>query len=335
MLASCSEWNTDTLGHKFWPANSQVRNFTHLAYLEYSADGARLWGAAADELTVRIEGHHVEIRNNSDSLALLVYGYPDAKTQSGTLSDASLVIHSRVPYALYLNGLALSSKSTAVISSQGEGECHIVLPKKAQNTLNGAGQGMCMDCPVNLTGQGSLVVNSDETCITAASLRCQYGVSVTLNSASGDGICLLNGTMRSTQGTWTINAGGDGIITPDSIVLYAGTYQGMAINGSFLNAHSGVFVRRPQLMAVAARSSQVLDSAYVAQRYDSVQSLWQGHLSETAFMADTTYYIFRNSEVNNLGKLTLSQDIKAPWFMMSDGKVLAKDTLFFSTKSKR
>ena len=99
LLASCSEWDTDSLGTSFTPANSVVRVYNNLVYIEYAAPEARVWGPAAGDVTATISGDHVSIRSEAQNVAYFVYGYPASTDTLGT-TDGSLTIESRASYAL-------------------------------------------------------------------------------------------------------------------------------------------------------------------------------------------------------------------------------------------
>ena len=326
-LAGCSDWDTDTLGQTFVPANSQVRNFTHPLYVEYDEADVTVWGRATDEVEYHTDGLHVSIRNASDSLAVFVYGFP-AQHDTLAQSDASLSIHSDVPYALYLTGLSMRSQQQPVLSGQGRGDCHIVLPANSRNQLYGS---VSFEGAVNITGRGALSIDSRLTAFAAQTLQCQYPVTVTISSDQGNGID-LRGAMRSTQGSWLINAALNAITTPDSIVLYAGSYQGTAAEGAFLDAECGVYARRPTLLAASSWRNNMLDSAQVAQLYDSVQSQWQAQLDTLTFMADSTYQIFRNSASSSATTFRPRRTVSQPWFLVSNGTIMSYDTLRFALK---
>lgn len=319
---SCSEWDTDSLGAAFTPANSQVRSFTHLVYVEYSNDDVHVWGPHLEEVEVKVDGQHVILQNHSDSLALFAYGYP-ALADTLTPMDGSLTIQSDADFALYLNGLALRSQSRPVLQAEGRGACHAVLCPKSNNILYG---NTVFSGPLSLSGVGALSVHSQATSITAASLRCQYGVTVTLSSAEGDGIT-LRGPMRSSAGSWTITAEENGICTPDSIVLIEGTYTGTARNGAFLEAPDGVICRRPKLIAASAWGCNILDSAAVALRYDSVQAVWHDQLDTLTLVADTTYQIYRNDSKTSTLKFKPRRTVEQPWLLLSDGTIHTTDTI--------
>lgn len=323
-LFSCSEWDTDSLGSKFVPANSQVRAFTHQVFVEYSAEEARVWGPSVHEVTATVDGLNVSLENASDSLALFVYGYTAP-------SDATLRIRSSLPYALYLNGLSLHTDHGPALRCEGPAPCYIVAPIKSRNQLYGSVE---VEGPLYLTGRGSIAISSRATALTAASLQCQYGLTIDIDSQEGDGI-RLDGPMRSTMGTWTINAAGNGIVSPDSIVLLGGTYQGVAADGSFLEAGNGVMVRCPKLTAAAGWNSNVVDSALVALRYDSVQYVWQASIDTLTIEADSTYQIYQNRAKTPFASLRAARTIAQPWFLICNSAITSVDTLHFILGKKK
>ena len=329
-LAACSEWDTNGLGKSFVPNNLQVSKFTHLVYVEFSSDDIKIWGPNVKDVVVAGRGNHLVLQNLSDSLALFVYGYTSANDSLG-VTDNSITIESDLPYALYLNGLSLHSQQQTAISSTGQGACHLVIPQASKNQLYG---GLHTDGDLIVSGTGTLTIESDGNCISASSLYCQYAVTMNLYSRKGDGIELRDGSMKSTLGTWEITAARNGIVASDSIVLLDGSYTGSALEGSFLDAPYGSVLRKPTVTAVSAWSSNVLDSAQVAH-YDSVQAVWQEQVDTLTLMADTTYYILRNSSRSQLAKFLPRQTLPAPYyFLLSNSTVTTQDTLYFSKTNK-
>lgn len=330
-FASCSEWNTDSLGQSFVPANSQVHVFTHPVYVEYSADGVRVWGPYADEVECNIEGQHLSVTNTrTDSLALFVYGYTVTTDSLAPQADSWLTINSQAPYALYLGGLSLSSSGNPVIQSVSDATCHVVLPAKSRNTLYGP---LCVSGEMTLSGTGSLTISSRQSAIQAASLQCQYGVTVKLSSSEAYGIDLNRSSMRSTMGTWYIDAALDAIHCPDTLLLTGGTYQGTSRQGSFFS--SCAMLRRPTLLAAAHQQSLILDSAYVAMRYDSVQSVWQQQVDTLVLQADSLYQIYRQGSKSVAMKFTPNQSLTRPVVLISQSSILSTDTLQFTKTSQK
>jgi hypothetical protein len=325
LLPSCSDWNTDTLGSSFTPANSVVRVYNNLVFVEYTAEKPRVWGPASDDISYTNEGNHLSIQSDAQNVAYFVYGYAASDTLN--VSESSLSIQSKASYALYLEGVSLRSQDRPVFQSPGNDECHIVLSTNSVNHLYGA---VKVGGNMSLSGTGTLTIDCDSTCITAGMLQCQYAVKVNINSAYGDGIYLSNGVMRSTNGTWNINAGHSGICSNDSILIFGGTYRGTALEGAFLDAKAPVVLQKPDMIVASAWGNNPLDSVAVAYRYDSVQSVWEEQVDTLTLMADTTYTIRRNSSTSSAGKFTPHQTLVGPYVLVTNGTVLRTDTLHFS-----
>lgn len=324
LATACSEWNTDHFGQYFQPANSMVRNYTQLVYVEYSATEARVFGPAAHLVTATIDGLHVDVQNETDSLALFVYGYPVSKADSTTI-DAELTIHSSRPYALYLNGLALSNTEGYAIRSQGSGDCLMVLPAKSKNQLWGS---LSIESNLIVTGTGALTIHSTDHCIQAASLQCQYDVEVTLNSSEGDGIHLDRKSIKTLSGRWDITAARHGIYSADTIFLIGGTFRGSALRGSFLESPASALLCQSDFLAFSPFGCDVLDSSYVAQRFDSlsIQSIWQSNI-DLQMEADSTYSVYRNSGPKALAKFKARHTLNGPSLLISNATVLSSDTI--------
>ena len=326
LLASCSEWDTDSLGTSFTPANSVVRVYNNLVYVEYAVPEARVWGPAAGDVAATVSGNHVSIRSEAQNVAYFVYGYPAGTDTLGT-TDGSLTIESRASYALYLEGLSLRCQDGPVFQSLGQDDCHIVLSRNSVNRLYGP---IRVGGALSLSGTGSLVVQSQSTAITAGMLQCQYGVKVNVSSSQGDGISLTHGVLRATDGTWHIDAARSAICSTDSILIFGGTWRGTALQGSYLDAKAPVVLQKPNMIVASQWSNNPLDSLAVAARYDSVQSVWEEQVDTLILMADSTYTIRRNSSTASVATFTPHQTLVGPYILVTNGTVLASDTLHFS-----
>ena len=162
LLPSCSDWNTDTLGSSFTPANSVVRVYNNLVFVEYTAEKPRVWGPASDDISYTNEGNHLSIQSDAQNVAYFVYGYAASDTLN--VSESSLSIQSKASYALYLEGVSLRSQDRPVFQSPGNDECHIVLSTNSVNHLYGA---VKVGGNMSLSGTGTLTIDCDSTCITA------------------------------------------------------------------------------------------------------------------------------------------------------------------------
>ena len=333
-LASCSEYDTDSVGGGFIPVNSQVRSFTHLVYVEYSTTDVRIWGPCKDEVTANVDGLHVSLQCDVDSLTIIAYGYPATADRD---LNGSLQIHSDRSYALYLNGLALSSNGRPTISCLGRGLCYIVLPEKSKNKLlaigkapEGAADGcLYAESQILLGGTGDLEVSNQMApaigqyahAISAAGLQCQYKVSVTAEAPYGDGIHVVH-SMLSSLGTWQVTAGRNGISAGDSIVLYAGTYTGTAADGAFLRTDMGAAIRMPQVTVASGIASDIMDSLAMTAMFDSIQSVWQASFFNFVMEADTTYNLV-DSAGTKVASIVSPHTIPSPYVLISDGKIMS------------
>ena len=324
---ACSEWNTDTLGTSFTPANSVVRVYNNLVYVEFALPQARVWGPAAADVTATIDGCHVSIQSEQQNVAYFVYGHPAGSADSLGVADGSLSIQSRSSYALYLEGLSLRSQQGPVLESLGSDDCHIVLSTNSVNHLYGS---VNIGGDLSLSGTGTLTVESASTSITARRLHCQYAVKLSVTSTEGDGIVVTDGVMRAVSGTWHIDARRNAISSSDSILIFGGTWRGTALEGAFLDARAPVVLQKPNMLVASAWSNNPLDSMAVAARYDSVQSVWEEQVDTLTLMADTTYTIRRNSVLSSVATFTPRQTLQGPYILVTDGTVLATDTLYFS-----
>lgn len=323
---ACSEWDTDTIGTAFTPANSEVRAFTHPVYVEYLPSGVRCFGPYANEVQTSVDGLHVSLSTRADSLALFVYGYP-AATDSLALSDASLSIESAHPFALYLNGSSLRRQGAdPLLNLSSSAACHLVLPKSTQNTFYGS---IRSAAEIIVSGTGALSVYADSTCLTAHSLLCQYAASLLFYSQRARGIALSGGFLKASSGTWRIDAYQEGILAQDSILLLSGSFRGSSATSAFLQAPKGIYVRKPTLVAVGKLPSAVLvDSATMAMAYDSVQVTRQSFFAEATLKADTACSVYRTTSSTALSSFTSRFALVSPYLVLSTASLATTDTLY-------
>lgn len=344
--AACSEYDTNSVGQSFLPINSQVRSFTHLVYVEYTPYEARVWGPRADEVEATVNKLDVELTCQADSLVIVAYGFPSKEEE---ISTGSLTIRSDRNYALYLNSLTLDCRKGPAISSLGKGSCYLVLPQKSVNKLASWGLDVsergdgCIyaDGQIVLGGVGKLsVINHTESipghpthAISAAGFQCQYNVNVQLQSLAGDGIHVLN-SMRSSDGTWDIVAGQNGIFAGDSIVLFNGTYTGTATEGAFLWNRLGAAMRMPKITAASAWASDVLDSLSCTQLFDSVQAVWQEKFDDFVLLADSSYKLVDTLNVV-AGTLKCTQEIADPYVLITNATIKSDAELSIQLSSSK
>lgn len=332
-MVSCNgEYDTDSLGAGFAPLNSQVRNYTHQVYVEYSTDHVRVWGPCTDQVRVETQDLHVRMECLADSLVIIAYGYPASKNRD---LDCTLAIHSDHDYALYLSGLALANHSYPVIDFTGRATCYMVLPAKTRNEFTTHGHiasdaaAACIHAegPIVLGGTGRLAVRQLATeaggraihAIEAQSFLCQYNVEVSLESLLGDGIHVGH-SLRSSAGKWNIKAARHGIYAGDTLALYAGTYSGTAAQGAFLHNDMGAALRMPVVTAASYWESDILDSLATTQLFDSVQSVWQGQFPHTVLMPDSTYQL-TDTLGATVATVKVQDSIPEPFILLSNGKI--------------
>lgn len=344
-LASCSEYDTISEGMNFEPANSQVRSFTHLVYVEFGVDDVRVWGPCQNEVKATFDGLHATLENDADSLVIIAYGFPAGKNRE---TSASLTIQSDRSYALYLNNLSMNSIGQPAIRCLGKGICYMVLPEKSKNELSSVklnertiGDGcIYAEGKIVLGGTGKLLVKNltqpDPANVThaisAEGFQCQYKVDVTLESLAGDGIHVTN-SMRCSLGTWSIVAGQDGVYAGDSIVLYDGTYTGAAVDGAFLHTDLGAAFCTPKVTAASGSASDIMDSLQTTLMYDSIQPVWQEQMFGQVLEADSAYQL-----VDTAGAVAVSikcsQTIQSPYILISNATTYSDAELTLVKKKK-
>ncbi|GEM_PF-1727955 len=333
---SCEKYNSESVGSTFYPANSVVRLFTHPVYVEFSQDGARVWGPYTSEVDYSVDGTHVSLRNTSDSLALFVYGYPANNDEKET-TDCSLTIESAHDYALYLNKLTMRSQQQPAIRSASKVTCYMVLPKNSKNEL------YSVAAPSVLEHQGKLVLTGDgELTLTNSApasvnpvalevrggLHCQNELKLSLKCSDGDALRVSDGPMRSSLGTWTFEAGKNAISnTSDSIVLIAGKYSGVAYNGKFINNGIGAVIRQAIVQGLSGAEPDLLDIFELEQKYDSTLVSIVQHLDTIVVEADSTLSIARLHSSTSMATFTPHKQMKSPWIVLSDETLEESDTL--------
>lgn len=338
--SSCEKYNTESVGIKFYPANSVVRIFKHPVYVEFSANEARVWGPYAHEVDFSIDGTEVTIYNSTDSLALFVYGYPAAE-DSVAETNCNIIINSSNSYALYLNKLVMRSQQKPAIKSEGIGNCYMVVPKSSKSEIYTVSAPSAFDFagPIILTGEGELTVSNETSPFQRPSdvvpvalqaqggLYCQYALKLKLLCPEGDAVRVSNGPMLSSLGTWTFEAGQHAISNhSDSIVLIAGTYSGIARNGKFFDNNIGAVIRQAKVEALSGQASDLIDTLTLHQLYDSAYVSLQQQIEYKA-EADSTFSVAKKNSSSSLAKFTPHYNMSSPWVLLSSESMQASDTL--------
>ncbi len=339
LWTSCDKYNSESVGSRFYPANSLVRLYTHPVYVEFSQDKARVWGAYTDEIDYSIDGTHVSLKNVSDSLALFVYGYPAANMTS----DCSLIIESDRNYALYLNKLTLRSFHKPAIQSIGSGTCYLVLPKSTKNELYSMSASSTFEHhgSLVLTGDGELSLENEPLAEDSGNtslhpialdvrggLHCQYDIKLSISCPNGDALRISNGPMRSSLGTWKFEAGQHAITNlSDSIVLIAGTYTGVARSGKFFDNAIGTVIRQAKVEGLSGQPSDLLDTLLLYQHYDSTLVTLQQHFDSLTIQADSTQSVSLKRTGSSVATFTPPYTMKSPWVILSNASFEPSDTL--------
>lgn len=345
LWTSCDKYNSESVGSKFFPANSVVRNFTHSVYVEFSQDDVRVWGAYTKEVEVAGEGTHLVLTNHSDSLALIVYGYP-ALNDSAALTDCSITIEGDHAYALYLNKLNLCSQKQPAIRSASQGICYLVLPKGSKNQLQSVQAPAVFEHNGELiiTGEGELSLsnlnsnlrlesapNSAAALLVRGGLRCQYNVKLAMSCPEGDAIRVSDGPIRSSLGSWNLIAGQHAISnTNDSIVLIAGEYSGIAHNGKFFDNRIGAVIRQAKVEGLSGMASDLLDTLTLHQHYDSTYVALQQHFEDISLKADSLVNISVKGSSSSIAKFTPRYQMQSPWVVIANSSLQETDTLTIS-----
>ena len=328
--SSCSKYDTDSVGSQFFPSNSLVRLFTHPVYVEFTQTDARVWGRYAHEVNFSIDGNHITLENHSDSLALIVYGYPAS-------TDCSLTIESNSDYALYISKLVMRSMEHTPIYSKSRSTCYMVVPKNSKNEVYTSGASSAIEHlgRLVLTGEGNLIVTNNAPATqhpvalnVKGGLHCQYDIKMSLSCPEGDAIRISDGPMRSSLGTWALDAGQNAISNrSDSIVLIAGTYKGSAREGKFFDNAIGSVIRQAIVEGISGKASDLLDTLQLYQHYDSTFVTLQEHFESISVAADSALVIAKKESGSAVATFTPRYDINNPWVVISNNSLLPSDTL--------
>lgn len=335
---SCGENNSESVITRFFPANSIVRSFTHAVYVEFSQGDIRVWGPYSHEVEVEADAGHLSLINHTDSLALILYGFPSAN-DSASVSNYNIAISSNCDYALYLNKLTLRSQQKPVISSGGNVTCYLVLPNKSKNVLSSVQSPAVIEHvgALVISGEGELSLTNNASrqqgfepaaLIAHKGLLCQYNVKLSMTCPEGDAIRVSGGPLRSSLGTWTFDAGQHAISNPgDSIILIAGTYSGIARQGKFFNNSIGTVIRQAKVEGLSAMKSDLLDTLTLHQHYDSTYVTLQHQFQDTIIKADSLLNITIKGSKNPVAKFTPRSHMQNPWVVLSNSSLHETDTL--------
>lgn len=316
-VSACDKYNTDVVGEDFAPYNSIVTKFKQLVYVEYSKESVKVWGPHAKDIDYNVEGANLTITSNLDSLALFVYGHAIVDTVSST--HGSLYVNSPHPFALYLNGLSLSSESGPAIRCSGSEFCYFVLPSGVQNRIWGSVE---VDGHLILDGDGAVRIytTTDDGLIAKQGLTCSYPVSINVTAEDADGVSAESDEIKIADGKWHIAAGHNAFTNKDAAVVFnGGKIYGTARDGSFVNAP--VLTANGVTCIGAAAEASSVDQ-------DMRQFVWMGHFSNYSLYQDSTITIMRMaSDTTKLGTFTPDFDIDNPWLVISTPTLAETDLI--------
>lgn len=349
-FASCSKWDTDSLGSKFVPANSLVRNFRRQVYVEFSPHSARVWGEAADLVEASIEGCHVRLSFSKDSIALFVYGYTTADT-TAVGGDASLTINARTNtgYALYLNGTSIYNPHGPAIQSLGNDQCIIVLSQNSRNNLTSADMNdaegnanACLYCEglLQLSGTGTLNINnrskntSLSNAICAKSFTCSYNVIANIRSEAGNALVSQDEIIIS-NGKWDIFSYQSNL-KAQYVQLTAGSFNAHCQKGSFIETIDKYAVpailRSPDITALAHNYTNYADSATLVNLGYVADSLYypKQFKPEFEFKKDSTYNIYYHRDTLDRKLSTFKPVANLPegYLLISNSSLNNQDQIF-------
>lgn len=349
-FASCSEWNTDSLGTKFVPANSQVRNFRRQVFVEFSPHSARVWGEASELVETSIEGSHVRLSFNKDSIALFVYGYTTADTTT-VGGDASLTINAKTKtgYALYLNGTSIYNPHGPAIQSLGNEQCFVVLSSNSRNSLTSADMdgavgnaNACLYCEgaMQLSGSGTLNINNLSknpalsNAISAKSFGCSYNIIANIKSEAGNAI-LSQYDIVISNGKWVILSYLSNI-KAQIVQLIAGTFQAHCQKGSFIETYDKfaipALLRSPVITSLAPYYTNYADSATMAGLGYIADSLYypKQYKPEFEFRKDSTYSVYyRRDTIEKLfDTFKPAANLPEGYLLISNSSLNNRDEIF-------
>lgn len=368
VLASCSQYDTDVVGEGFRPLNGLVGPYTHIVYVEFHPNNVEVWGPHASEVEVEKKGAQLTLRCQRDSMAYFCFG--NAYSTDEEQRDGHLYIQSAQSYALYLNGLRLSSQQGPALWSDCPETCHLVLTAKSINVLQDGAYEMMRDADgferedlpdACLMSRGALVLNGtgtlnvtnqaaaivDDEMDTAhpthaihamGGLRCGYEVKMNLTSELGDALHVDADDVTITNGTWSLNAGRHGIVSEGGGVLLAGGKMTGTALSRFVDTHEqmGLVVGPASCLALSGEASVIDEEAKsaLAQSVETHQHIWQQRVDSLTIERDSIWSV---STINRkeVGKIVAGFPLSHPWVLVSHSNVVPTDTLRFEKVMKK
>lgn len=354
MISCSSEFNTNSLGQGFAPANSSVSIFRRQVYVEFSPHSARVWGEAADLVSASVEGSHVNISFTKDSLAFFVYGFSTADT-TVVGGDASLTFNAntKTGFAIYLNGTSIYNPHGPAIQSLGNNPCYIVLSSGTRNNLTTVdmtdAQGNANAClysegVMQVTGTGTLNIRNLSTdknrsnAISAASFGCNHNVNANLRSEAGHDI-LAQHELIISNGKWDMLSYLSNF-KAESVQLIAGTYTAHCMDGSFIETNdkyaSVAMLRSPVITSLAPFYTSYADSATMAAIGYVADSLYypKQYMPDFEFKKDSTYSIYYHRDTIDKVLTTFKPiiSLEEGYLLISNSTLTNRDQIFVTEK---
>lgn len=320
-VVSCDKYNSIVVGEKFAPYNSLVTKFRQLVYIEFREGNTKVWGPCADLVTTEINDSHVTIQSDLDSLVVFAYG--SALKDRDMVYKGNITINSSRPYAIYLNGLSLSSDEGPAINSVGKEDCYLVLCEKKDNILYGSAS---FNGSLIIDGGGNLTINGEKSTALSAqgSITCSYPAKINIGSQALDGVHTEKGDIKIADGTWNINVAGNAFSTTEGqVILNGGTIYASAQSGSFVSApeEKGLVVSESTVIGVSVKKSPL----YSEMR----QFIWQAKVQGLVLEADSMVTINKipNTDTTPIKLSTFkpAYDFKSPWLVVSVPSLVEAD----------
>lgn len=346
---SCSEWDTNSVGMKFVPANSQVRNFRRLVYVEYGPHSASVWGEASDLVETSIEGNHVSLSFSKDSIAVFVYGFTTADT-TAVGGDASLSIraNTKTGYALYLSNTSIYNPHGPAIQSLGNNPCYIVLPSGSRNKLTSADMddasgnaNACLYCegPLQISGTGTLNIHNQShnaklsNAISSVGLACSHNINANIIAEAGYAIFSQNDVVIS-SGKWEMLSYLSNI-KASSVTLTSGTFNAQCQKGSFIETRDKydvpAILRSPTITSLAQSYTTYADSALMCGIGFLADSLYypKQYKPDFEFKKDSTYtiYYLRDSTQQKLTTFKPKANLPEGYLLFSNSTLNNRDEI--------
>lgn len=349
LLSACGETDGPLPGEQFSPYNRLVKNYTNLVNIQYKGEEVYVFGPGKDFITTETDNDHparLILRSEAEGMAFFVYG----KTLDGQLK-----IYSSHSYALYLNNAIISSSEGAVIDSQCDEPCFLVLCNNSKNELTDSPEypihydteGMIEENNACVYTRGRLIFDGTGTLniLSSGSARFEsalndtlyihginalggieapYDVKLNVLATGGDALHAEDSTVHILKGTFTLTAARHGICnTAGNVLIEGGNLSGTASYGKFIStpANHGLTIDEGVCFGASAQASDLLK--------ETRQYIWQAQNDTIKIEADTTInaYIGRTK----IASLTPQSSIplKNPYLLLSSSALTPENEITF------